>query len=155
MRGVGSLQEKRSKSLGLDRPHIMCCCPEKEAEKELDAGSPIAPCTTPAPTNRVLSLGTLPTRSVPRKEDPLSSQGLLSSRSCILGWRPILLVSNSHGLSWEFPWCQSFPAPSICSLNIPYPPPARIEATIARVHWASYRFRGARYSLPPINTPTP
>lgn len=53
-------------------------------------------------------------------------------------------------LTWaEFPWCQPFPAPSICSSNIPYPLPARLEATIARVHWASYPFRGAGYSLPP------
>lgn len=35
----------------------------------------------------------------PRKEDPLPSQGLLSSRSCILGQRPILLATCSHRLN--------------------------------------------------------
>lgn len=38
MRGGGG-QEKGSKGVGLDQSHIMCCCPGKEAEKELDAES--------------------------------------------------------------------------------------------------------------------
>lgn len=57
--------------------------------------SPTAPCSTP--TDRVLSLVIPPPASDPKKEDSLSSQGLLSSRSCILGWRPILLVPSYTG----------------------------------------------------------
>lgn len=75
---------------------ILCCCPEKEAEKELGT----APCT-PTPAHHpqrgcsVWALS-LPTTPGPRQENPLSSQGLLSNRSCFLGRSPILAFS-SHG----------------------------------------------------------
>lgn len=84
MRGLGSWEEKEAKSVGLDQPHIMCCCPKEEAEKEMGSESH-SPWTTPS-TEEVLILGTSSPPSGPREEDqvPMPSQGYLSGRSCIL-----------------------------------------------------------------------
>lgn len=129
---------------------ILCVVAQGRKQRRNWMPSPTAPCITP--TDRVFGLSIPPPASDPRKKDSLSSQGLHSIRSCILGWRPILLVPSSHRLNLLD--VSPFPPP-VSSLTIPCPPPARIEATISRDRWASHPFGGAWCSPDPINTPAP